>query len=95
MATIRAKISSDSFAPCKIEISGDGMVQKITCADVYAERLIKESIQNGDWWIANAYYPLPNTMLQAYATVWHYAKESDIEVVGDIGEIPMEPGVVY
>lgn len=94
MAIIKARIKSDFYNfNCEVTIIGDGMISRIDCKDDFAKEIISNDIKNGNGRIANAYHPLPNTMLQAYATLKKYSK--NIEVEGDIGEIPYNEGVVY
>jgi hypothetical protein len=49
--------------------------------------------------MGGTYYPQPNTLLAAFSVLQSaFFDESDpvvIEVVGDIGEIPYNPGVIY
>lgn len=80
----------------EVVIEGDATVEKIECADDLIEEEIKDGIANADGWIANAYHPEANTMLQAYAYLLGLFDEKDIKVEGFIGEIPHdEEGVVY
>ena len=94
MVKIMAKIKSDIFNT-DITIYGDGLVSRIECKDSFAKQAVVESIRKGTGQMANSYHPLPNTMLQAYATILQYADADDIDVDGDIGEIPYDDGVVY
>lgn len=85
------------YGKIRVSIEGNQMVKKITCDDDdLIEKEIRDGIANADGWIANAYHPEPDTMLQAYAFLLGLFDEKDITITGDIGEIPNdEEGVIY
>lgn len=78
-----------------VTIKGNEEVEEINATDLYAEEEIRKMIKNGSGHMANAYFPEPNTMLQAYALLCNLFGYESVEVDGDIGEIPYKPGVIY
>ena len=96
-----AKITANgmtTIGEIKIEITGDGRVEQIECEDRAFKEFVETAINNGTGWIANGYHPPAGSMLQAYAFLTNvYANYDDVEVEGDIGEIPMsdDPNVIY
>lgn len=98
MAKITAKgtanINGYTFKT-EIVITGDKTVENIKCDDYYFKHLAMNEIKQAGHYLANAYHPPANSMLQAYAFMEHYFHSADIEIEGDIGTIPCEEGVIY
>lgn len=94
MAMIRAK-GETKYGKMDITITGEEMVESVTSPDPGTDDFIRDMIRNGDGWIANGYYPDPDTMLQAYALCLNLFDEKDIKVDGEIPEMECEEGVIY
>ena len=96
MATIIARGEAGDFGFQEIGIDGNpSEILRIVCKDQVFRKKVKRMIQKGEGYIANAYCPPKNTMLQAYATLYRLFKDTDISINGDIGTIPYKPGIVY
>jgi len=94
MTTIKAS-GTTIYGKISVKIVGNKMVSGIQASDPTIKQLFKRGIHRGDGWMANGFYPEPDTMLQAYAYCLRMFAPEDITVDGDIGEIESKPGVIY
>lgn len=96
MATITAQGNVDRYGKAKITVTSDSSEElKITGEPGALVTAYREGIESGEGYMANAYYPEPGTMLQAYALACNLFGYRNVKVDGDIGTIPSEEGVVY
>lgn len=94
MATIRAKGKTD-FGEMDILIEGAGKVERVSSSIERFANFVREGIHRAEGSLANAFYPDPDTMLQAYAFCKMIFRQDDITVTGDIGEMEHKEGVIY
>lgn len=94
MTTITVKGQTE-YGYAEVKITGDKYVKNIDCPDDFIKEIISESIKEGEGYMANAFHPEPNTMLQAFAFLVMFFPSSNVIVEGELETIPYEPGVIY
>lgn len=94
MTTITAK-GDTLFGRFEVTVSGEANVGEIKCSDEPFRRYIADGIRRGEGYMANAYYPDPNTMLQAYALLCNEFGYRNVRVDGELEVLEHEDGVIY
>lgn len=82
------------FGNVSITIIGDKKVKQIECSELI-KPYVSKAIHNAEGTIANGFSPEADTMLQAFAYLTNVFGDDNVDVYGDLEEIPCDPGVIY